>query len=233
MIPLYIQEELDSSKSRQLLPLQCKHCGKTFFKPKHRIQEALSPFCKDSLDFCSRPCRNLSFYKSISIFCDQCGKAFQKRPSQVKIAKHNFCSRSCSCTYHNTHKTKGIRVSKLEQWLATKLPELYPDLEFHFNRKDAINSELDIYIPSLRLAFELNGIFHYEPIYGKDKLSQIQNNDNRKYAACIEAGIELCIIDVSTFKHFKEQKAMKFLKIIQDIILLKISRVCDPIPETT
>jgi len=45
---------------------------------------------------------------------------------------------------------------------------LYPDLVIHFNKKDAINSELDIYIPSLKLAFELNGIFHYEPIFGKE-----------------------------------------------------------------
>ena len=38
---------------------------------------------------------------------------------------------------------------------------------------EAINSELDVYVPSLNLAFELNGIFHYEPIYGEKKLNQI------------------------------------------------------------
>lgn len=73
------------------------------------------------------------------------------------------------------------------------------------------------------MAFELNGIFHYEPIYGNDKLNQIQNNDNRKYQACLEHNIELCIIDTSYFKHFKEDKAKEFLNIISSIINLKVT----------
>src|ERR1019366_2749034 len=113
-------------------------------------------------------------------------------------------------SHSNTHKTKGIRKSKLECWLENKLPLLYPNQTFHFNCKDAINSELDIYIPSLKLAFELNGIFHYEPIYGVNKLEQITNNDHRKFQACIENGIELCIIDTSNQKHFTEKSSDKF-----------------------
>jgi len=143
--------------------------------------------------------------------------------SQIKKSKLNFCCQSCAATYNNTHKTKGTRISKLEVWLSKQLQQLYPNLEFQFNQKEAINSELDIYIPSLRLAFELNGIFHYEPIYGSEKLSSTQNNDNRKYQACIEQGIELCIIDTSHQTYFKEQTSLKFLNIIQNIINLKRS----------
>ena len=117
----------------------------------------------------------------------------------------------------------GIRRSKLEAWLEIKLIEQYPNFEIQFNRKDAINSELDIYIPSLKLAFELNGIFHYEPIYGNDKLNQIGNNDNRKFQACIERGIELCIIDTSTQKNFKEKSSKKFLDIITSFIDNKLN----------
>jgi hypothetical protein len=111
----------------------------------------------------------------------------------------------------------------LERWLAEQLILLHPNLEFHFNRKDAINGELDIYIPALKLAFELNGIFHYEPIYGPEKLSSIQTNDNRKMQACYDFGISLCIIDVSTLSYFKPTKAQKFLYIITDIIHSKLS----------
>ena len=102
------------------------------------------------------------------------------------------------------------------------LPTKYPDLEFYFNRKDAINSELDIYIPKLKLAFELNGIFHYEPIYGADKLNQTQNNDRRKFQACLEQGIELCIIDTSSLSYFKPDKVQKYLDIIVNIINSKL-----------
>jgi len=231
MIPLFTEEEFQAAKSRQLLPLQCKHCGKTFYKEKHRIQNTKKG---ETSEYCSLICFGQSVHPPIFINCEQCSKKFKIQISRIKKSKHHFCSQSCSATYNNMHKTKGTKISKLERWLETKLPILYPNLEFHFNRKDAINSELDIYIPSLKLAFELNGIFHYEPIYGEDKLSKIQNNDNRKCQACHERNIELCIIDVSTFQHFKEGKAMKFLKIIQDIILLKISRIAsDSIGETT
>lgn len=146
--------------------------------------------------------------------CLNCDKKFKGR----KYEKRKFCCQSCSGTYNNTHKTHGTRRSKLEKYLEKELIQLYPNLEIHFNRKNAINSELDIYIPSLKLAFELNGIFHYEPIFGEEKLEQIQNNDDRKFQACLQEGIELCIIDSSSLKYFKEQKAKKYLDIICDIL---------------
>ena len=78
---------------------------------------------------------------------------------------HLFCNHSCAATYNITHKTVGTRRSKLEVWLESQLRELYPNLTLLPNDKTAINSELDFYFPELKLAFELNGIFHYEPIY--------------------------------------------------------------------
>jgi len=236
VIPLYTQEEFNSAKSRDLLSLQCKHCGKTFYKCKNVIQATIAGHHSTS-DFCSNKCHRHFECPSFVFPCDHCGKGIRRtvRAIEKSKAKHHFCSKSCSCTYQNLHKTKGTRVSKLEKWLSIKLPLLYPNLEFHFNRKDAINSELDIYIPSLKLAFELNGIFHYEPIFGDKTLERSQNNDKRKYQACLEKGIELCIIDVSKHSYFKEQTCLPFLEIIQGIISLKFSRIAqnDPIDETT
>ena len=82
---------------------------------------------------------------------------------------------------------------------------------------------MDIYIPSLKLAIEFNGIFHYEPIYGDNKLKRIKTNDTRKFQACIENKIELCIIDVSSFGYFKIDGAKKYLKIITDLIDTKLA----------
>lgn len=84
--------------------------------------------------------------------------------------------------------------------------------------RTAVNAELDIYFPDLRLAFELNGPLHYEPIYGPEKLSSIQTNDTRKFQACLEHGIELCILDTSHMGYFKEAKARVFLTMIIKVI---------------
>lgn len=154
----------------------------------------------------------------IEISCTNCGKKYKTRPSQAVRSKNHYCSRSCSATYNNKNKTHGTRRAKLEIWLEDQLIELYPDLEIHFNRKDTIGSELDIYFPTLNLAIELNGIFHYEPIYGEKKLNQIQENDQNKFQACQSHGISLCIIDTSGQKYFKPKTSQKYLDIIIDIL---------------
>ena len=220
MKPLYSEHDFKNAKSDDKLPCMCYCCGNTFRKPKHEIQRGLNPNSSKKIKYCTLKCKYIAMGNSVKCTCSNCGNEFQKMPSQMKVSKsgNHFCSKSCAATYNNTHKKHGTRKSKLEVWLESKLSESYPDLEIHFNRKDAINSELDIYIPELKLAFELNGIFHYEPIFGQNKLNQIQNNDNRKFQACLEQSIELCIIDSSQQKYFKEKSSQKYLNIIKTII---------------
>lgn len=200
--------------------LDCDEC-KTIFKVSQKKSKVATYLRKSGRKFyCCKECR----YKAqnwnprILVQCKHCQKEVLKEGNQIKKSPNNFCSSSCAASFNNTHKSHGYRRSKLEKWLEEQLPTLFPNLDFHFNRKDAILSELDIYIPSLKLAFELNGIFHYEPIYGADKLCQIQNNDNRKFQACLEKNIELCIIDSSKLSYFKPANAQKYLDIIVEII---------------
>ena len=94
----------------------------------------------------------------------------------------------------------------------------YDNSIVYVKSKEEINSELDIFIPKYKLAFELNGIFHYEPIFGSRKLEQTQNNDKNKFQLCQENKISLCVIDTSSLKYFKEQNAEKYLDIIKNII---------------
>lgn len=215
MIKLFNEYQFNEAKSTDLLPLKCENCGKTFFKTKKEIKYALNKR-PNTCKYCSISC--ITSVNKIKLICKQCNKEFYIYPSKHKQLKNHFCSQSCAAIYNNTHKTKGTRRSKLEQYIEHKLNELYPQLEILFNDKKAINSELDIYIPSLKLAFELNGIFHYEPIFGESKLNSIQQNDANKFQKCQEHGISLCIIDTSSQKYFKEQSSNKFFNIIKDII---------------
>lgn len=166
------------------------------------------------------------YYENPKI-CKQCLSIINVSDNEKvrQIRKKIFCNKSCATTYNNMHKKSGTRISKLEIWLQEQLSLQYPNLKIHYNRKDAINSELDIYIPSLKLAFELNGIFHYEPIYGHEKLQQIQNNDDRKFQACLEKEISLCIIDTSSLKYFKLKNIEKYKNIIFELIEKKKTNI--------
>ena len=103
-------------------------------------------------------------------------------------------------------------------WIESELTKKYPSLKIEYNDTTAIGSELDIYIPSLKTAFELNGIFHYEPIFGDKKLNETKNSDQRKFANCAINGIGLCIIDTHHAKYSKPERDQKFLDIITNII---------------
>lgn len=78
--------------------------------------------------------------------------------------------------------------------------------------------ELDIYIKNLNLAFELNGIVHYEPIYGKDKLQIIQQNDNKRKSLCALNHIKLHTINTSVQSRFSIESSNIFLERIRSII---------------
>ena len=230
MKKLFTEEEYNSAKCRDLLSLKCYACDKVFQQEKHRIKSGIladsmarSSVCK----YCSRECRNKAKCKygivCSLVNCLQCGRDFEKKNSQIAQTKNNFCSRSCAATWNNTHKTTGNRRSKLEVWIEQQLTNDYPNLTIKYNDKAQIGSELDVYVEDFKLAFELNGVFHYEAIYGDKKLEQVQNNDNRKFQACLEKKIELCVINSSGSKNFKPERDVKYLNIIKNILNCRIS----------
>lgn len=209
MIPLFTEVIFNFAKGADKLPLQCEYCGKIFHHTKSRVK-TLCTLNKGR--FCSRECVKLSQRKpKLLVTCAQCGKNFLKMAKEVKRSSNHFCNRSCAATFNNRNKTYGTRRSKLEVWLEEQLVLNYPDLEIIFNKKTAIGSELDIYIPRLRLAFEINGIFHYEPIYGEEKLNKIQEAGQVKLEECFMKDIELVLIDTRLQKRFTEETSAFYL----------------------
>jgi hypothetical protein len=203
------------AKVRDLFELKCV-CGNVFIQSKRVIEKAKSR--NQSKLYCSLICAGISQRTKTEVVCKTCSKPFLKQPAQIKKSKNHFCSQSCFGTYNQAHKTKGTRRSKLEVYLEEQIRLRYPQYELICNGKSAINSELDFYFPTLNLAIELNGIFHYEPIYGPDKLAKTQNNDQRKFAACNYAGIALAIIDSGSSKYITKKSKDYFWIIVQTVI---------------
>jgi hypothetical protein len=218
MKPLYTKKDFDSAKSQDKLPCECYNCASTFFLKKKRIKDVLNPNTIDKGMFCSLSCNGEYNKKRTIVKCLTCDSEIEKHNCNLIKNKNTFCSNSCSAIYNNKHKTWGSNRSKLEIWLEEQLTILYPNLYIDYNKSNAINAELDIYIPSLNLAFEINGIFHYEPIFGVDKLEKTKINDKNKFKICHEKKISLCVINTSKETYFKPNKSLKYLKIITDII---------------
>jgi hypothetical protein len=200
------------------LELICTHCGVVFLRTKsnacHTIQSGGNHFC-------SRKCRAKHNVKLVETKCGHCNKSIITQPCIIKRNQNNmvFCSHKCATTYYNIKRCrKGGMRSKLEHYIEQQLTILYPNLHILYNDRTTVGSELDVYIPSLQLAFELNGIFHYEPIFGKNSLDKTQNKDKQKFQACIEHSIDLCVIDSSQHTYVTPKTSQKYLDIIITII---------------
>lgn len=189
--------------------VKCFQCGTEITKCQSKIRNTQHLFC-------SLKCFYTYNNKQQIVKCAQCGKEVHRSLNHIKNNTNTFCSKSCRGIYMAAHKTYGYRRSKLELWVETQLQLLYPNLKILYNNRDAIKYELDVYIPELHLAFEINGIFHYEPIYGTESLSKIQANDIKKFKLCAENNIGLCVIN--THRRNYEKHNMEYLGVIVDII---------------
>lgn len=176
---------------------------------------------------CSRKKINKESYTSCT--CSNCGcEFFRQRGLLNTNAKKSsrksnrvFCNQSCSGSYNNKHKTHGCRRSKLEAFLEVILKENYPEIRIECNTTSAIGYELDFYFPDFNFAIEINGIFHYEPIFGETKLERIKYTDKQKILLCEQKNIELLVIPTlegHLSKAVKSKYKQQIIKILDNVI---------------
>jgi hypothetical protein len=192
---LFSEEEYNSCKWSKHLTIKCDQCNKIYRVGKRKVFEQKNTNTKTH--FCSDKCR-LS-YRRVRYYlvrCKTCEKYVLRTQKNLKKYSNVFCCSSCAARYNNTHKTKGHRRSKLEIWIEKELKIKFPNLTILCNQKNQIQSELDLYIPELKLAIELNGIFHYRPIYGIKKFNKIKTMDLIKTVQCLNQNITLLKIKV-------------------------------------
>lgn len=209
-------EEFEKTKNKERLPLECNMCNITFTRIKKNLFSAIGR----KNNFCSKKCSIKFNTKSVSMPCGMCNKIVVRVNAEIKKSKsgYAFCSHSCSVTYSNQHKTTGSRRSKLETKLEEQLRVTFDFLDIVCNGSSMIGNELDFYFPALKLAFEINGIFHYEPIFGQDKLNSTKINDQNKIDECLKQNIDLHVINVYNHKIPDEKIIENCITVIQNAI---------------
>lgn len=84
-----------------LVKVKCAFCGKEFFRPRGRFNEAKKFGWKQ---YCSKECLAKNRTKKRVLFCENCGKLFKRAPNN--ISPHNYCSQSCAAIVNNKKSPK-------------------------------------------------------------------------------------------------------------------------------
>lgn len=203
-------------------------------KKCHHCQAEINLIKSDEKDrnFCSRDCSS-KFYGSLrkkpektkrwplkgervprfEKNCSSCNTPLLRTKAQISYSKTQtfFCSKTCKASYLHKFQIKFRPRSKAELYLSELIKSNFPDLEVMENVRNILsdNLEIDIFIPSLKLCIELNGPVHYFPIWGEDKLKNVQNKDIKKQIEIQKLKMNLIVIDIS--KLTSKKKTIDFL----------------------
>lgn len=125
---------------------------------------------------------------------------------ESKVKRRDFYAQLVK-SGQSTHKWK----SEAQLYILTV--SLYPDAIFQYQPEWLGIQSLDIYIPSLSIAIEYQGIQHYKPVdhFGGEKhFVHRQANDRKKKELCVENGVKL--IEWSYVEPINETNLRSFLE---------------------
>ncbi len=110
--------------------------------------------------------------------------------------------------------------SKLERYLAFELNKLGYKVELHKEhhlKNQAL--QIDIFLPTIGVAIEVDGPTHFEPIFGQDKLEKIQKSDRQKTGLILSCGYYFIRIKhIKKLSHrFQRDTLNKIVKILHMI----------------
>lgn len=188
--------ECRSKLNRKSVSTPCSNCEQIVVRAQSQIKG------KSNI-FCSKECHDEFQTTKLKIKCNLCGKDFAQHKCIIERTKHgqNYCSHTCSS-----------KVVYKESFIETEMEKLVKPIGLKYSRNDrSIVSplELDFYFPDINYAIEINGLFHYEPIYGKETLLAQKERDSRKRRLCKEKGIILRVVKPGNCKDGTYMKRLK------------------------
>lgn len=107
--------------------------------------------------------------------------------------------------------------SKLERYLLNKLIADGYKVDFH-KEQSLLNTKLqiDLFLPTMNVAIEVDGLSHFEPVWGSDTLKRNQGYDNKKTGLILGKG--LVLIRIIQKKDFSKSRAQVLYEELSSIL---------------
>jgi very-short-patch-repair endonuclease len=96
--------------------------------------------------------------------------------------------------------------SKLELYLLDKL--LKDGYKVDFHKEQTLSNtklQIDLFLPTLNIAIEVDGLSHFEPVWGSETLKRNKKYDNKKTGLILGKG--LVLIRIKQLKDFSKARA--------------------------
>jgi very-short-patch-repair endonuclease len=105
--------------------------------------------------------------------------------------------------------------SKLEKFLLQQLIKDGYRVDFH-KEQSLLNTKLqiDLFLPTLNIAIEVDGPSHFEPVWGQDNLKRNKGYDNKKSGLILGKG--LVLIRIKQTKDFSKARAQTIYSELKD-----------------
>lgn len=185
---------------------QCDQCGVVFYRPPSVLKDRKHLFCTQN-------CFDVFQNTKTLVACEKCGKQIWKTPSAM-LKDHHFCGKKCFFKFSFPESQMEVELEKLVKPLG--IP--YRRNDWTVLKKASCRKrdlELDFYFPTINFAIEVNGIAHYEPIYGKKALEVVQRNGKIKRRKCKELGIILRVVKPGNCK--RETYMPRYKRVVWEI----------------
>ena len=121
---------------------------------------------------------------------------------------------------NNAVRDSSKRGSKLEKFLLEKL--IHDGYVISFHKEQILSNtklQIDLFIPTLNIAIEVDGPSHFEPVWGEDSLKRNKGYDAKKTGLLAGKGISL--IRIKQIKDFSKTRA----NIVYDNLIKAISKI--------
>ena len=147
----------------------------------------------------------------------------EERERRAQISKENWENRPEYEKAEMYEKATKARLatakegSKLEKYVVAALLKAGYKVEFH--KEHALineNVHLDILLPELKTAIEIDGPTHFLPIWGEEHLKKTQATDNTKDGLLLGSGF--CIIRLQQRKNLSKTYVSKLISDLFEIL---------------